>query len=223
MINIAMWAILIGTTIWVGYDSRKYRIAVGKKPYSLNNGSLAWVMSCVLLWIGIFPYYLVRRARVLKSRKIKSSGPATVQCPLCQQELEVPSEMFGQVAQCPACNRDIRLSRDAATDEPTTDPAPGTVIGFILFAVQCVVLVLMFTGDIKMTTADLQTQIEQSIRETWANEPALAGATIHSLSLIHKTGNQYEGLLEVSMDGQTERLTIDVTYDGKQFMWQVRL
>jgi hypothetical protein len=109
-----------------------------------------------------------------------------------------------------------------ATGEPTTDPTPGTVIGFILFAVQCAVLVLMFTGDIKMSTVDLQAQIEQSIRETWAKEPALAGATIHSLNLIHKTGNQYEGLLEASMDGETEKLTIDVTYDGKQFMWQVR-
>lgn len=222
MINIALWAIPIATIIWVGCDSRKYRIATGKKPYSLNNGSLAWVLSCLILWVGIFPYYLVHRARVLKSRRIRSSGPTTLQCPLCQQELEVPSEMLGQVAQCPSCMRNIRLSGNVPTEEHTTDPMPGTAVGFILYAFCCILLVLSFTGNIKMSTAELQTQVEQSIRETWAKEPELAEIAIHSFNLIHKTGNHYEGLLEVSVNGETAKFTIDVAYDGKQFMWQVK-
>ena len=31
-----------------------------------------------------------------------------------------------------------------------------------------------------------------------------------------------EGLLDASVDGEREKLVVDVTYDGKQFMWQVR-
>ena len=98
----------------------------------------------------------------------------------------------------------------------------ATIVGLGIIVAYVVVTSMFITGDIKMSTADLQTQIEQSIRETWAKEPALAGATIHSFNLIHKIGNQYEGLLDASIDNKSEKLMIDVTYDGKQFMWQAR-
>jgi hypothetical protein len=78
------------------------------------------------------------------------------------------------------------------------------------------------TGGLKMSTTDLAEQVKQNITQTWAQEPALAGARINSFSLIHKEGNHYEGLLEATADGETEKLAIDVTYDGKQFMWKVR-
>jgi hypothetical protein len=97
-----------------------------------------------------------------------------------------------------------------------------TAIGLVLIAVQVAVIIMLFTGDIKISTSDLQVEVRKSIAETWAKEPALASAKIQSFGLIHKTGNQYEGLLEVAAYGRTEKLVVDVTYDGKQFLWQVR-
>lgn len=97
-----------------------------------------------------------------------------------------------------------------------------TIVGVAAIAAVVLSIVLTFTGDIKVSTQDLQAEVLQSIRETWADEPSLSNARISSLNLIHKTGNQYEGLLDVTLDGEREKLVIDVTYDGKQFMWQVR-
>jgi hypothetical protein len=100
--------------------------------------------------------------------------------------------------------------------------AVTTVIGSVLIAVQVAVIIMLFTGDIKMRTSDLQDEVRKNIAESWAKEPALANAKILAFRLIHKTGNQYEGLLEASALGVTEKLVVDVTYDGKQFLWQVR-
>ncbi len=97
-----------------------------------------------------------------------------------------------------------------------------TVIGLAAVAAVAISIVLTFTGDIKVSTSDLRAEVEQSIRETWEKEPSLANARINSFILIHKSGNQYEGLLDATLDGERDKLVIDVTYDGKQFMWQVR-
>jgi hypothetical protein len=97
-----------------------------------------------------------------------------------------------------------------------------TMIGVAAVAAVAISIVLTFTGDIKVSTSDLQVEVEQSIRETWAKEPSLTNAKINSFNLIHKSGNQYEGLLDASIDEEREKLVIDVTYDGKQFMWQIR-
>jgi len=65
--------VIIGTTIWVGYDAHKNEISISaKKPYSINTGTVAWVITCLLLWIVTFPYYLVRRSKILRERKNKS-------------------------------------------------------------------------------------------------------------------------------------------------------
>lgn len=64
--------IVIGTTIWVGYDAKQNRVPIDSKPYSLNNGAVAWVLTCILLWIFGFPYYLVKRAKILKQEEGQS-------------------------------------------------------------------------------------------------------------------------------------------------------
>lgn len=97
-----------------------------------------------------------------------------------------------------------------------------TIAGAVAVLVVILPIVLTFTGDIKASTSDLQVEVEQSIRETFAKEPNLARMKINSFGLIHKSGNQYEGLLDASLDGERDKLIIDVTYDGKQFIWQVR-
>ena len=80
MINLLMWAIPVGSSIWVGFDAKRHQIPVNKKPYSFNNGAFAWVLSCVALWIFLFPTYLYKRAKALRSKgeTKSSSGVVTV-------------------------------------------------------------------------------------------------------------------------------------------------
>jgi hypothetical protein len=58
--------VVIGTTIWVGIDASQREWSDGFSP-------AAWVLGVLLLWILVFPYYLVRRGKApLKG----SSAPA---------------------------------------------------------------------------------------------------------------------------------------------------
>jgi hypothetical protein len=97
-----------------------------------------------------------------------------------------------------------------------------SMIGVAAVAAVAISIVLTFTCDIKVSTSVLQDEVAQSIRETWAKEPILANVKIDSFNLVHKSGNQYEGLLDATLSGERKKLVIDVTYDGKQFMWRVR-
>ena len=50
-------------------------------------------------------------------------------CPHCQQSLDIPEELLGQVVECPTCNGSIQLPEPepvaAPEPEPTPEPAPA--------------------------------------------------------------------------------------------------
>lgn len=66
-----MFVMVIGTSIWMAYESNERRIPIDSKPYSTNNGAFAWLLSGLLLWIATFPYYLVKRSKFVQA------GPVT--------------------------------------------------------------------------------------------------------------------------------------------------
>jgi hypothetical protein len=66
LIAISPVLLIVGSSIWMGYDSKAKQISIDGKPYAMNNGALAWVLTGILLWIVTFPYYLYKRAKVLK-------------------------------------------------------------------------------------------------------------------------------------------------------------
>ena len=46
-------------------------------------------------------------------------------------------------------------------------------------------------------------------------------AVIENFSLIHKGGNEYKGLLEINEDGERFTISVDVTFDGTTFIWEI--
>lgn len=66
---VLIFLIMIGTTIWVGYDAHLNQVSIDDKPYSVNNGAIAWVVSCIIIWIATFPLYLYKRAKALGQRQ----------------------------------------------------------------------------------------------------------------------------------------------------------
>lgn len=70
-------------------------------------------------------------------------------------------------------------------------------------------------------TFELRRQVETSIRATWDKDPELASAYILKFALLHRGGNQYDGLLEASVGGRNVKLAVDVTYDGSSFIWAI--
>jgi len=53
--------IIVLSSIWVAYDAHQNKISIDGKPYSLNNGWPAWFLTCLLLWLAGFPYYIYKR------------------------------------------------------------------------------------------------------------------------------------------------------------------
>jgi uncharacterized membrane protein len=76
--------IVIGTSVWVGFDAQANKITSSAGEYTAWNGAVGWVLICLLLWIVGFPAYLVRRGKLLGERK--SVAPQTV---AAQQTLPV--------------------------------------------------------------------------------------------------------------------------------------
>jgi maltose-binding protein MalE len=86
-----------------------------------------------------------------------------------------------------------------------------------------VLAVVMLTGcETKLSTEELASQVQSNIEETWASDPDLAGAKITSFTLVHKEGKEYKGVLEATHDKESVTLSVDVTYDGESFMWEIK-
>ncbi|MDR1143254.1 MAG: hypothetical protein LBK77_03420 [Spirochaetaceae bacterium] len=82
-----------------------------------------------------------------------------------------------------------------------------------------VILGLLIMGC-GISKEDLTEQVKLSIEET-LTERGLEGFTVKDLTLIEKGKNEYRGLLEVESDGETEKITINVTVDGDNLMWEI--
>ncbi len=59
----------ITTSVWVAFDAHKHQITIRNKSYSRNVEVSAWFFGCLTLWIVVFPYYLIRRSKLLSLRR----------------------------------------------------------------------------------------------------------------------------------------------------------
>lgn len=57
------------------------------------------------------------------------------------------------------------------------------------------------------------------MQETWSDSETQI--QIESLSLIHKDGNEYSGILETTEDGEKKTHSVQVIYDGETFQWEI--
>jgi hypothetical protein len=95
--------IVIGTTIWVGFDA-------SKRDWTGRSGTATYVVGCILLWIVCFPWYLSVRNKV----PLKGQGQGAVttaphgipaeamyrECPFCKEA------MRRDASHCPHCRQE---------------------------------------------------------------------------------------------------------------------
>ena len=91
-----------------------------------------------------------------------------------------------------------------------------------------------------MSTEELQKEVKSSIIETLKEDPEYEGVEVIDLSLIHKEGNEYVGILDVlepntfaeawntllqvdalNEEGIENKYDIKVIYDGSSFIWEI--
>ena len=72
----------------------------------------------------------------------------------------------------------------------------------------------------RLSTTELAEQVEISMVETW-EEQDVQGLEVESLILVHKSGNEYSGVLKTIEDGENYSYTVSVVYDGEYFSWEI--
>ena len=88
------------------------------------------------------------------------------------------------------------------------------------------ILLLVFTMmtscdlNTRLTTTELAEQVQVSMVETW-EEQEVEGLEVKSLILVHKSDNEYSGVLKTIEDEEEYSYTVSVVYDGEYFSWEI--
>jgi len=69
-----------------------------------------------------------------------------------------------------------------------------------------------------LPTAVLERQVQAHMIERWVSV-GFAPCIVNDLVLVHVAGNDYEGVITLSYEGEVFDLGIDVTFDGINFIW----
>ena len=72
----------------------------------------------------------------------------------------------------------------------------------------------------RLSTTELAEQVQVSMVETW-EEQEVEGLEVESLILVHKSDNEYSGVLKTIEDGEEYSYTVSVIYDGEYFSWEI--
>ena len=118
MFGLVVVLVVIGTTIWVGFDAAANQVSTSSKhPYEQNTGAVAWVLGCILLWIVVFPLYLYRRSQTVRQNFAGSASsipgtPRTAEGPFCRS---CGQHVLPEATLCPSCG--------AATGPPSIQPS----------------------------------------------------------------------------------------------------
>ncbi|MBI4586674.1 MAG: SHOCT domain-containing protein [Planctomycetes bacterium] len=86
--EILILIVIVVSAIWVAVDAKNNKIPIDKKPYSANNGALAWLLTTLLFWIVGFPYYLIKRSQVMNQRQDDSKNVGSQNHPKLSANVE---------------------------------------------------------------------------------------------------------------------------------------
>jgi hypothetical protein len=62
------WVLVIGTTIWVAFDSSSLGATKGTVRGLADMGPVGWSISCLACWIVAFPLYFVTRPKLIAAK-----------------------------------------------------------------------------------------------------------------------------------------------------------
>ena len=72
----------------------------------------------------------------------------------------------------------------------------------------------------RLSTTELAEQVQVSMLETWEDQE-IEGLEVKSLILVHKSDNEYSGVLNTIEDEEARTYTVSVIYDGEYFSWEI--
>jgi DNA-directed RNA polymerase subunit RPC12/RpoP len=114
-------------------------------------------------------------------------------------------------------NSPVRASHYRSNSGMPMGAIISVVIVILLIMVGAIVYFVRSGGG--LTTEKLEAEVRQSIQDKFLKDTK-GGTQVKSFSLVHESGNKYKGFLEIQTGQQTATKDVDVTYDGRTFMWE---
>ena len=89
------------------------------------------------------------------------------------------------------------------------------VAGVLVLMVSCLTLL-----SCRISTEELARQVQADMLEIWGGEGFHITVT-RDLVLVRISDNEYTGLVTILDRGETERLSVTVFFDGRNFIWEI--
>jgi hypothetical protein len=77
LLTLSVLLVVIGTAIWVDQDARKLVSAGATKTQLGGTSPIAWSIGTLLIWIIVFPWYVVKRAKVIRELGVSKNSPSS--------------------------------------------------------------------------------------------------------------------------------------------------
>jgi hypothetical protein len=94
--------------------------------------------------------------------------------------------------------------------------AVGGVVGYLVLVFALAFFLYRPSAD------DLAAEVRPLILAEWQKQPEMRGVTIQRITLEHKGGKRYAGFVDATLNGQAERLALEVEYGNGMIRWEVR-
>ena len=95
-------------------------------------------------------------------------------------------------------------------------------------SIKILALILMMVSscdmNTRLSTTELTEQVQEHILEKWEEvytQEELEEVELKSFILVHKSDNEYSGVLETIEYGEEYSYTVSVIYDGEYFSWEI--
>ena len=121
--------IVIGTSVWVFRDARERGVEKDQQEGFLDLGPWGWFLGCLLVWIVVFPIYLINRPKLGReafAARIRSGTVAKGTSHPARLEAHRQSSVQGHVAKEPI---DSDLGGEDVSVEEAFAEAAATVLG----------------------------------------------------------------------------------------------
>lgn len=99
LIIVLIVLVVVGTSIWVLIDSAHLGARRDLRGGAAGTSPAAWFLGCLLVWIIVFPMYLVNRDKIATAAR-KWDG-MTKRCPRCAEDVK------GAAAVCRFCGHEF--------------------------------------------------------------------------------------------------------------------
>lgn len=84
-----------------------------------------------------------------------------------------------------------------------------------------ITIAIVLAGCGGTSAEELAKEVHAEIAKKVASDPELEGLQLGELTLVHRSGNEYRGILDVTDDGVQQQLSVSVTYDGSTLLWEI--